>query len=204
MSELSGSNYYYKPNEYVSYGSRGIYKIVDIRNESFSDKESREYYVMQSVYDERSQTFLPVDSDLVGRINRILTASEINDIIDSYEYREENWSGDAKEREFIFSRIIAQNDKKEVLRLFMSLYYHNNRLLSQKRKMYASDAKTLAFIKKMITEEYAFILGISKDNVVEYIESRIAAKSMNTDTSSAGGESDEKNSKRLPDAGKQI
>ena len=66
----------FKVNDVVIYGSAGICKIVDIRDEKLGD-EVNKYYILKPVFDEKNTFFVPVlNENLTSKIHDILTYDE--------------------------------------------------------------------------------------------------------------------------------
>ena len=49
----------------------------------------------------------------------------------------------------------------------------NYEIESQRKRHYAGDAKILAAVEKIITEEFSFVLGIDRSKVIPYILGRM-------------------------------
>ena len=52
-------------NDTIMYGSQGVCRILDIREESFSGAPKL-YYVLEPVYDSNSTIYFSVDSDKIS------------------------------------------------------------------------------------------------------------------------------------------
>jgi CarD family transcriptional regulator len=168
-------NYSYKINDYVSYRKNGIYRIIDIRSENKSGTGDKIYYVMKSVYNDNDniRIFVPVDSVLVSEMNSILTVDEINSIIASSEELPNKWIEDNKLRALSFEQIFSKGDRAEILWLVKVLSIYKLKLEQNKKVLNTGDTKILSTAVKMIEEEFAFALGISKNEVIPYILNRI-------------------------------
>ena len=69
-------------NDLVVYRTSGVCRITEIKNCDFGGKQ-REYYILCPIHDEKSVIFVPVDSPLSDKMNRLLTKTEVDKIIDS-------------------------------------------------------------------------------------------------------------------------
>lgn len=163
-------NYQHAVNEYVSYRHSGIFKISEICDRELVGNGKKSYYVLQSVYDKNSKIYVPTDvKDLSDSMKHILTVDEINSIIARTEEISTEWIDDNSERANRFSEILNRGDRAEILWLVKMLSLHKGELSEQKKKFYSCDEKILNIAEKMITEEFAFVLGIKKDDVIPYI-----------------------------------
>ena len=135
---------------------------------------SREYYKLTPVYDEKTVIFVPKDSEaLVGEMRHILSREEIDLIIGDSESRDYEWIDDAKSRAVAFSEIISGGDRGRILWIIKELSLYKQRVEAEKKKLYASDAKLLSSAEKVITEEFSFVLGIKREEVLPYILNKL-------------------------------
>jgi len=175
MEKVKKSQYPHKVGDYVIYRNNGICKIVDIRKENFARIGEKTYYVMNTIQDENSLIYLPVDKkDIADFMRHILTVDEIHQIISDAEESENTWIEDTKQRGIQFEQLLSKGDRAEILWLVKVLSKYKREL--EQKKFYASDAKILSAAEKTITEEFAFTLGISKDEVIPYVRARILGK----------------------------
>ncbi|MBE6841463.1 MAG: hypothetical protein E7510_01370 [Ruminococcus sp.] len=157
-------------DQYVSYRHNGIYKILEICNRDFGGNGSKKYYLLQSVYDHNAKIYVPADTEnLPSAMKHILTSSEINEIIAQTNQHGFEWIEDSTEREQKFSKIVESGNKKDILMLLRTLSSRKSLMAQQKKKLYSADEKLLSLAEKIISEEFAFALGIKKDEVLPYI-----------------------------------
>lgn len=160
--------------EFVTYRQNGICRINRIVKHSFADMGEREYYELSPVYDTKTVIFVPLDSEpLKAGMRHILSREEIDSIINESEHEELVWIDDTKERAQAFGDILLGGDRAKILWVIKVLSLYKKELDESKRKFYASDARILASAEKAITEEFSFVLGINRDEVLGYILERI-------------------------------
>lgn len=177
MKEIDITVFKHKIGEYVVYKNSGICRITAIRSMRFPKMKERVYYICSPIYDESAVIYAPADSEEAERgMRKILTAEEIDSIIASAESIESDLSKDSKERTAVFEEKLLGGDRTEILWLIKVITEEKRQRESQKKKLYAADAKILATAEKIITEEFAFALGISKNEVIPYITDRIKNK----------------------------
>lgn len=174
MKESDISECKHKIGEYVVYKNSGICKITDIRNERFPKMKDRLYYICSPVYDEGALVYIPADSaEAEQKMRRILTAPEIDSIISAAENIDAQLTEDSKERTAFYEQKLLNGDRAEILWLIKRLTSEKLEREKQKKKLYAADARILATAEKIITEEFAFTLGINKNEVIPYIIERV-------------------------------
>ncbi len=160
--------------EHVVYRNGCVYRIADIRAENLCGDGEKMYYVMEPVFESKSVTYVPADSGDVSRLMRsVLSKEEIDDAIMGAEKGELEWPADAKIRAATFEKLITDGNAGGTLLIYKTLSEHKQRMESQKRKIYASDARVLDRAEKAVTEEFAFALGIEKNQVLSYIKSKV-------------------------------
>ena len=160
----------HKIGENVMYGQNGICHIDDIRKEKFSNSGMRSYYVMNSIYDQHTKMYVPTDTDdSVLGIRKILSPEEINALIIKSEESTNEWIEDSRVRAETFNRLLKSDDLTDILWLLKVLKLHKIEVEKVNRKFYTSDERIFLSAEKMITEEFSFVLGIDKDEVIPYI-----------------------------------
>lgn len=156
----------------VLYRDCGICRICEITPLDFGDDNS-DYYVLRSVFDESSVTYVPVGSELVGFMRPLLTKSEVLDAIDKAPNSGNSWIEDSKLRASAFSQLIEEGNRADILWIILTLTDYRTELATKRRKLYSSDEKLLATALRMIKEEFAFVLGIDREEVMPYINNRL-------------------------------
>ena len=106
-------------DDYVVYGTTGVYKIADIRTDCFGCEE--EYYILQPVYT-NSTLYVPTDSQTVKRkMKPILSEDEINELIgQSPMKRPSGLKEDSARREF--TGIIKNGDRKRTAEAYKAIF----------------------------------------------------------------------------------
>lgn len=160
--------------EFVVYRNSGIYRISDIRQENFCGIGERTYYVMHSVYETGSIVYLPIDAeDLETKIRSVTKPEEIDGIFDLAQNSGNIWVEDVKERAEYFDELLTRGGTADLLWLHCVLTNYKREIEGQRRKLYANDAKVLAAAEKIIAEEFSFVLGIDRSEVMSYISDRM-------------------------------
>lgn len=163
----------YNVNDTVMYGKQGVCIIKEIVNENFSGK-SMDYYSLQPAYSDNTVIYVPVENEeLVRKMKKVLTAKEIDNLIKEVKSMEPVWYDNEKERREKYNNIVEKGDRKETLRLINTLYINKQEREADGKKMYVSDEKVMKEAEKLIYEEFAAVLHIKPDDVVEYIVNKI-------------------------------
>lgn len=171
----SKGNAAFSKGDCVIYKCNGICRISEIQKRDFAG-EKRDYYVLQSLYDGHSTWYVPVDSvELVGAMSRVLSVDEVNSLIDDSRESEDVWEDDFKKRSEKFSGIVRSGDRAQVMSLLKTLSLRKKDAEARRSKLYVSDEKVLHSVEKMITEEFSYVLGIPRGEVMSYIADRLEA-----------------------------
>ncbi len=173
MDTNNKANQLYNKGDYVVYGENGVCKIIDVRDEDFIGLDKMPYYVLETVFS-KTTIFIPTNSELlVGKLKSVLSPDEINELIDNTDKIPETWIMDCKKRAEHFGELLSGGTRKEILWLIKVLTSHKIDVEEQNKRFYISDKNILTAAEKVIIEEFAFVLGIEKSEVVPYIKNRL-------------------------------
>ncbi|MBQ6874414.1 MAG: CarD family transcriptional regulator [Clostridia bacterium] len=163
----------FKKGETVVYGSQGVCEINDICIMNFGKTEG-EYYMLKPVYDENSTIYVPVDNDLVtSRMQRLITKEELESLIADVRSEKTDWICNDLERKAFCEAVISSGDRKALMKLIGMLYVRKNSLKTQKKHFHLADEKLLKEAEKIISDEIAYVTGIDRNKVSDYVSERI-------------------------------
>lgn len=163
----------FKQGDIVSYGTTGVCKI-DGEMENKVKGEIKKYLVLKPVYQENSKVFVPMDNEeLKDRMKPLLTAEEINELIENMQDDDTQWILNDNERAGIFKDAIKGGDREKLVKMVRVLYLHRKTQLEKGRKLHASDEHYLKDAEKLLFDEFALVLGIDPDEVVGFIDKKL-------------------------------
>lgn len=165
----SENEYLFKTGDYVSYKKNGICRITDIVTREFAGMEPKIYYEMEVVFDSHTVLYVPVGSSAEQSMRHVLTAQEIHDVILDSEQYQDAWIEDGKIRAVQYEAMLEEGNCSRILWIMKMLSFHRAQAEKNNKKVYAADARILAEAEKIITEEFAFVLKIEKEQVIPYI-----------------------------------
>ena len=152
----------------VLYGANGVCRIEDITVKSVG-KQKMEYYVLKPVDSESSTLFVPTANEaLVKKIRSVLSESEIRGILADRQACED-WNDNKIVRSEHFKDIIARGDSSELVRMIRLLHLHAQQQLARGKRLHISDERFLKEAEKMVCGEFALVLNVSRDDVIELI-----------------------------------
>lgn len=163
----------YQVGNAVIYKSDGVCKITDIIVRTFKEREI-EYYVLNPVHNQNAEILVPKNNtDLVGKMRKVLNKDEIIQIIEAMPAEEEIWISDETERKEKYREILTSGDRTQIVRLIKTLYIHKQNQKQCGRKLHLADEKILRDAEKMLYDEFAYVLEIAQEEVLGYITAKL-------------------------------
>jgi len=166
----------FEKEQCIIYESAGICKVMDIKKIDI-DGMSRDklYYILEPLNMKGSKIMTPVEGNK-SCMRSILTKEEANDLIHHIEEVELMWIPNEKQREENYKDALRTCDSRKWVGIIKTLYLRKQDRISQNKKLPDMDEKYLTKAKEYLYGELAVALGISKDEVEEYITSSIEEK----------------------------
>ena len=163
--------------EKIMYGASGLMKIVDIREEIIADVP-RKYYILQDIHSKStSQTFVPMDNKkLVSSMRPLLTKDEIEELLSKVKEKKLSgveWHNDNRLRSEQFKKIIESGDREAILSIIRTVYENGVKRQQEGKKNYLTDENLMRKAERLISAEFAEVLGISEDEVSDYIRKHV-------------------------------
>lgn len=164
----------YQIGELVLYGSTGVCRVEEIREQSVPDTgEKRMYYVLRQLYGD-CVILAPVDSDKVF-MRPIISREEAERIIDSIPqiHAQAYYSRVTRELAEHYESILKSHDCASLVELTMSIYAKKQVLLSKKRKFGTVDERFLKRAENLLFGELAAALDVPRDEIQNYIAAKL-------------------------------
>jgi len=163
----------YKVNDIVRYGINGICKIVAIEEKVLLGT-SKMYFVLKPINEDKSTYYVPADNQkILGKIHRVLSESEIHQLIDSIPDQKPIWVDNERERKEAYKKIITNANHAELIRMIKAIYAQKQIREENSRKLHISDERFLKDAVKLLNNEFQYVLKLSEDELMEYIFERI-------------------------------
>ena len=161
-----------KIGEKVVYGSYGVMEVVDIREETFMNATQSYYVLLPGGAQAGSMTYIPVNNaQLVAKMKPLLSEEEIYSIIknlDSIPIAE--WIPDNRARSEKFKAIIESGDRAGMVSMIKLVKATGVRRAEEGKKNYLADENAMNKAIKLLCSEIATVMGISDDEVLDFIE----------------------------------
>lgn len=157
----------------VVYGIHGVCQIVGIETKTV-DRKAVEYYVLQPCGQTEAIYYVPVHNQAaVSKMRKMLTAAELNALLDSDEILADCWITEENLRKERYRKLIAHADCAELIGMIRSLHLHKQRQLEAGKKFHICDENFLKDAQRLISAEVSQILEIEPKQVESYIRSRL-------------------------------
>lgn len=156
----------------IVYGAQGVMEIVDITDQTVGDI-TRKYYVLKEYASPSSSlTYVPVDNEaLVSQLQPLLTKDEITNAVRTAKNSPPlEWVEENRARSEMYKRILATADRVKILSMIQSVYETGIRREEEGKKNYIADENIMKKAQKMINAEFSLVLGISEEEVAEFIK----------------------------------
>lgn len=164
----------YNVNDAVVYSTYGVCRIKAIEVRDFSG-EDIEYYVLQPVGDSRNTFYVPTSNEaLSSKMRSVCSREEAEDIISVMPDEDFIWIDNDIERKEEYRRILDSGDRRRLVQLIKTLYIRREELTAQHKKLHSADERFLNEAENVLYDEFAYALGISRDEVLPYIKQRLS------------------------------
>ncbi len=158
----------------VRYATTGVCEITDITEMTIAKKKSR-YYVLQPVYKNALQVYVPCDNDtLLSKMRRLLSREEIMALIASMPKESSNWIEDELTRKATFQQILTQGDRQKLIGMIRSIYLHKEKQQALGKRLHQTDERSFMEAQKLLSDEFAYVLGIQPEEVTPFIIAQLA------------------------------
>lgn len=159
----------------VVYGIHGVCQVVDIENRMI-DRKPVEYYVLTPVGQQDAKFYVPTQNPAaVAKMRKVLTKAEINQMLESEEVKADSWIPNEAIRKETYRQIISRADCVELIRMIRALYIHKQEQLAAGKKFHQCDETFMRDAERLIRSELAEVLGIPREQVADYIRSKVEA-----------------------------
>ena len=163
----------YEVGDVIFYGNTGVCQIQDITvpNIAGVDK-SQLYYVLRPFF--QSETiYSPVNTKVFMR--PVISVQEAHRLIDMIPTIQAQVVCDSKARQCAehYQSMIHTHDCEDLIELTMSIYAKKQQMEQQRKKFGAVAEWFMKRAEELLFGELSIVLGISKDDIPEYIAARV-------------------------------
>lgn len=152
----------------VVYKCRGVYKVEEIGtlDFSFADRKKK-YYTLQSIEDSKDKAYVPMDDET--NIRRPVSREEALDLIGRLEEIETLGIKNEKCREQEYKNYISGYRPENWVRVLKTLYKRTK----MRGSITSMDKKYQVLLEHALYSEFAFSLGIPRDEIPQFIQRQV-------------------------------
>lgn len=158
----------YQIGDHVVYHSVGVCRIFDICHKDFGDGTEGEYLVLETVYGNGMTVYIST-GHYEDILRPLLTREELLALIQTLPDTNDEWITDNSTRKELFHHALQSKDQSEIIRMIKLLYTRKQNLENEGKRLPFSEAEAMKEAEKLLTNEFAFVLGIEPDQVVPFI-----------------------------------
>ncbi|MBQ7118163.1 MAG: CarD family transcriptional regulator [Clostridia bacterium] len=164
--------------ETLVYDIHGLCRVREIKGMSFIKTEpKRDYYVLEPITGATSLYYVPVENErAVSKLRRPLTKDELDEVLSEVKDEDYRWIENRQLRSEVFHSVLAGGITPELISLIRCIYCRKEELSERGKRLSATDEGIFSAAEKLLNEEFAFVLGIEKEKVSEYISSYFLSK----------------------------
>lgn len=164
----------YQLNEVILYDTEGLCKITEIASRNFCGGDT-DFYILTPINKKGMTIYVPVNNKKqTDKMCRVLCPEEIYELIENVP--EEKWIEDKNERKIRYKKIIHSGNRKDIIKLFKTLYIHREEQARKGRHLHLVDEQVFKNAEKILYEEFSHVLHISKEDVGPFILKHIKVK----------------------------
>lgn len=159
----------YALGDMILYGTNGVCELLDVVDRDCGGKMVT-YYMLKPIYASNSTVFVPIHNEkLTAKMRPVLTKEQIDEMLHSIPEEYAGWIADERQRKEQFKDIVSRADAFELIQLVKALLKHKQDVLARGKKVHIADERMLQEAEKMISDEFAYVLNISQEEVRDYI-----------------------------------
>lgn len=159
----------YALGDMILYGTNGVCELLDVVDRDCGGKMVT-YYMLKPIYASNSTVFVPIHNEkLTAKMRPVLTKEQIDEMLHSIPEEYAGWIADERQRKEQFKDIVSRADAFELIQLVKALLKHKQAVLARGKKVHIADERMLQEAEKMISDEFAYVLNISQEEVRDYI-----------------------------------
>ncbi len=175
----------FKEGDLIVYGNTGVCRVKGITTPrmDIADEDTL-YYQLEPLF-QQGVIYTPVDTKVFMR--QVISKETAEELINSIPGIEaEAYHGDSVQQlNEHYAAAMNNHDCATLIELTMSIYTKRANAIEHKHRFGLIDERYMKRAEDMLSSEFSIALGIPKDDVMGYIEKRVAALVQDADSSDA-------------------
>lgn len=163
----------YEIGNLVMYGIHGVCRIIE-EEERKVDRKLVQYLVLEPLEQPGTRFLVPAHNQAaLAKLHSVLTRDELEQMLRSEQVRENVWIEDSNQRKQCYRELISSGDRVALLQMIRALQKHRQAQLDAGRKFHLADENFLRDAMRLLSSEFALVLGIDAKDVKDYVLSRL-------------------------------
>lgn len=166
----------YNVGDHVVYGIHGVCRILCME-ERLVDRKKQQYFVLEPLEQAGARFYIPSQNEAaLAKLRPVMSRPELEALFASEEVRQDSWVSDENQRKQLYRELIVSGDRGALIRMVGSLHRHRAAQAAAGRKFHLCDENFLRDAEKLLSSEFALVLGIAPGEVAAYITAAIQEK----------------------------
>lgn len=145
-------------------------KVKEAADRSFfPGQPAKLYYTLSPVEREEDALYVPAEQ-AAEKCRPVLSKAEIELMRYEADGQALPWIEDRIQRAKEYGQILKDGDPARILMLIRRLLEKKTQLAASKKKLTATDEKLLSSAEKMIDEEFAYVLQMNREELVDFFQ----------------------------------
>ncbi len=162
----------FSEGEYVVYGLSGVCRIEKITTLDMKDiPKDRKYYVLLPV-NQDGKKYVPIDTG-EEKMRKVITRTEAEELLAKLQEIEPIKITNDRLAEKTYKNCFRCYDCIEWVRLIKCIYQRNQKRITNGKRITSNDEKYMHMAEDALYTELGIVLGIPKEQVLEYIMTRV-------------------------------
>ena len=153
----------------VVYGIHGVCRIIDTEIRRV-DRKNVEYFVLEPIEQPGARYYVPTQNPTaLSKLLPLLTKEELDHLLASEDTQKEVWIAEENQRKQKYRELINSGDRAALIRMVATLHRHKAAQAAAGRKFHLCDENFLRDAQRLLSVEFALVLGIAPEQVGEYV-----------------------------------
>ncbi len=163
----------YQIGDRVIYGMHGVCRVVELEDRII-DRKKCTYLALEPEGQAGSKYLVPTHNAVaMGKLKKLLTAPELEALLQSDQVRRSGWIGDENQRKQTYREMITSGDRASLMQMVHSLYVHKAEQTAAGKKFHLCDENFLRDAEKLLCSEIATVLDMDFDAARNYLRSQL-------------------------------
>ena len=158
-----------KEGDAVLYAGNGVCTVESVADIDFGSGKEK-YLILKPAFDDKNTFYIPAGNEnMMSKLRRLLSKSEVDEIIVSMRENKAEWIDNEQTRKDEYSKTISSADCKGLVKIIRMIYLHKKEISAKGKKLHLCDEHMLKNAENLLSDEFAYVLKIKKDEVLPYI-----------------------------------